>query len=387
MHKIYGVVFCIISIFCFSGCLSVANPVAVVPAVDCALPDIANCLAFNPNAKQIVAGCKDGSFKIVETDDGKISMSKQLNRGPIESVAYNVEGNQIVFQTQEVIRILDSKYFAEKVDIPSRTGTFVKPVVYSPDGKMILAGFYTSDYEKDMSLYDFDTKSSYTPKEQASFSGMLRFWDIENGSVRRNVFLVGKSVTVTRTGPSSNSLKDDLSSSASGLKSEGLADMPNYLTYSNDGTKVLAGFSSGLIKVYNANNGALLDTIFPTGKSSSISVIAGSPNMERMAIGYNNGLIIIYDFKQQKMRILQRHNNHITALMYSADGRYIISGSTDKTIRVWDANKGKEELATIITKSKIQALIYSPDSKWIASSHSDKTVKLWDINSLGINLQ
>jgi WD40 repeat protein len=39
---------------------------------------------------------------------------------------------------------------------------------------------------------------------------------------------------------------------------------------------------------------------------------------------------------------LMGHSNWVTSVVYSPDGKYIVSGSFDLTVKVWDAQTGKE---------------------------------------------
>jgi WD40 repeat protein len=36
------------------------------------------------------------------------------------------------------------------------------------------------------------------------------------------------------------------------------------------------------------------------------------------------------------------HSNHVNSVAYSPDGKHIVSGSEDWTVRIWDAAMGKE---------------------------------------------
>lgn len=49
----------------------------------------------------------------------------------------------------------------------------------------------------------------------------------------------------------------------------------------------------------------------------------------------------IWDIKQQRIRhLLQGHMQEIYSLDFSRDGRFLVSGSGDKSARVWDIEKG-----------------------------------------------
>ena len=69
-------------------------------------------------------------------------------------------------------------------------------------------------------------------------------------------------------------------------------------------------------------------------------------------------------------------------MSFSLDGKRIVSGSFDNTLKVWDAQTGQETLTLKGHSDTVWSVSFSPDGKWIVSGSDDKTIKIWDISSL-----
>jgi WD40 repeat protein len=77
----------------------------------------------------------------------------------------------------------------------------------------------------------------------------------------------------------------------------------------------------------------------------------------------------------------QTGQNGITAVAISADGRYILSGSAENTIKLWDVAR-KVELRTFTGhRDRVASVAFSADGKSFASGSWDNTVKLWDLET------
>ncbi len=79
--------------------------------------------------------------------------------------------------------------------------------------------------------------------------------------------------------------------------------------------------------------------------------------------------------------VLKGHTETIYSLVFSPNGKQIVTGSFDKTVKVWDANTGKE-IRTLTGpqghKQMVLNVAVSPDGLLIASGSSDNTANIWD---------
>ncbi|HAG81255.1 MAG TPA: hypothetical protein DCL61_08790, partial [Cyanobacteria bacterium UBA12227] len=76
------------------------------------------------------------------------------------------------------------------------------------------------------------------------------------------------------------------------------------------------------------------------------------------------------------LRTLTGHTRKIQAVAVTADGKQIISGSNDHTLKVWDLETGKEFFTFEGHLSHVVALAVTTDGKQVISGSSDRTIKV-----------
>jgi WD40 repeat protein len=72
------------------------------------------------------------------------------------------------------------------------------------------------------------------------------------------------------------------------------------------------------------------------------------------------------------------HKSRVFSVVFSPDGKTIVSGSDDETVRVWDAATGVEQHKMTGHDHGVSSVAFSPDGKTIVSGSYDQTVRVWD---------
>jgi WD40 repeat protein len=76
------------------------------------------------------------------------------------------------------------------------------------------------------------------------------------------------------------------------------------------------------------------------------------------------------------------HTDWVTSVAFSLDGRYVASGSADKSIRIWSSGNGRAIGTPFFGhKDSIYSVAFSPNGRHLVSGSLDTTIWLWDVST------
>jgi len=117
-------------------------------------------------------------------------------------------------------------------------------------------------------------------------------------------------------------------------------------------------------------------TVTPGGLVSDISYWNSN-----VAVEFGSDIIILDVTTGKQMAILSEHAELVTCLTFSSDGKSLVSGSLDKTVKFWDVQTGGVVKTFYGHTGCIQSVSISEDCTRIVSGSRDKTLCLWDIQT------
>ena len=124
--------------------------------------------------------------------------------------------------------------------------------------------------------------------------------------------------------------------------------------------------------------GALLWTL--TGHTDNVTTVAVFPCGRRAISGSWDKTLKLWDIGTgQEIGMLRGHSSGITSVAVSSDGRRAVSGSFDKTVRVWDL-EARQEIRTLRGHSaQVTGVGFLSDGHRALSASQDGTIRLWDL--------
>jgi WD40 repeat protein len=123
-----------------------------------------------------------------------------------------------------------------------------------------------------------------------------------------------------------------------------------------------------------------------TGHAAQVNSVAFSPDGKRLVSGSSDNTLKVWDVQTAlETFTCWGHTDLVVSVAFSRDGLRLLSASRDHTIRVWDAQTGREILLIPQTDS-VRSAALSPDGNRIASATDDGKVTLWDART-GLKLR
>jgi len=202
-----------------------------------------------------------------------------------------------------------------------------------------------------------------------SIEGTTGLWDLESGDV------LGK--------------KESFDTKAEGIEPAWSVSLsPDASTYASTG-------ASGTITIHSADSasfGRSVDTLSPRteGKHKFGMFVSHSPDASRLALSTEQGQIYVFDIeKKELVNSFTSHAMCVRSLAWSADSQLLLSASDDKRLVLHDVRTasgsgrpGSGAVASLNGHSSwVLSASLSADGKYAASGSSDRTVKIWDLSS------
>jgi len=316
--------------------------------------------AISPDGKTFAdSKDNDSTVRLLDVDTGELikTITGDRMRGPIQSISFSPDGRTIAVGSYGEVRLWDIDTGTHKFTLDGIG--FIYNLQFSPDGRTLAARGYTSKKESGLFLWDIDTTDfqksklrhfitghneriaclAFSPDGQTLASGhdyLVRLWDVSDGKYiatgNGHPFQVDvRSVGFSHDGKKLASLS--LSNQSSDAKAE--------------------------ILLWDASTGEYQVTLKGHGK----------------AFG-------------------RTRPSHPNSIAFTSDGKRLVSGSLDGTVRFWDPKTkaqdsilhklwrlifGNHNTTIKAHKDHVLSVALSPDESMLASGSSDNTVRLWDV--------
>jgi WD40 repeat protein/DNA-directed RNA polymerase subunit RPC12/RpoP len=116
------------------------------------------------------------------------------------------------------------------------------------------------------------------------------------------------------------------------------------------------------------------------GHTGKVIGVAVTPDGTRAVSGSHDKTLRVWDLAAGKsLASLKGHTNQVYGVAVTPDGTRAVSASADQTLRVWDLATGKSLASLKGHKGDVNGVAVTPDGTWAVSASDDKTLRVWDL--------
>lgn len=118
------------------------------------------------------------------------------------------------------------------------------------------------------------------------------------------------------------------------------------------------------------------------GHQDEVTSVAFDPQGETVASGSTDHTVKLWEARTGKLlRTLKGHQDLVWCMAFDPQGRMLASGSDDSTVKLWEMRSGKLLHTLEGHKSAVFSVAFDPQGGTLASGSDDSTVKLWETRS------
>jgi len=396
-------------------------------------------VAFTPDSKRVVTGSDDHSLRLWRVADGGLIAKLEGHSDKVQSVAISPQDGTIASGSWDhSIRLWDG-VTGRFIKTLANQGTQVGSLSFSPDGGYLVSG--TSKSKADNRPYNCHVWSYPSGKEIVTYkehdnvviatavspdgrwvatgggnAQEIHVWNLRDGTVKQRLRGVGASTWAvgfysdgtemgwgknTKSGWQVNDYGSleyrlRLPSSArplgapkkiTSISQRDLGGIKRDFNYLRAQDK-WQDWSLHHRKGGNYGHNAILDIQNQNRTVASIErgITDGlghtsytfTPNGQTIISGGSHGVLTAYQRDGSKIGDYVGHTGDVWAVAVSADGRLLVSGSHDQTVRLWNVQT-RENLLTLFHGSDGEWVVWTNSGHYAASPNGDKMVG-WQLN-------
>lgn len=284
--------------------------------------------AYHNKTKLLVTGFSTGSFYIHELPDVSLIHSLSITNFGIETAVFNQSGDWIALGSQSLGQLLVWEWQSEQYIMKQQSHTSeINSIDYSPDGQFIASG---------------------------GADGKLKLWNINSGFCFVTFSEHTSAITAVKFSATKNF--------------------------------VVSASLDGTVRAYDIMRYRNFRT-FTLAQAVQFSCVALDHSGEFVAAGGQDLFeIYIWSIKlgnKQPLEILAGHESPVVALEFAptATSTLLISGSWDKTIKIWDCIETTTDHETIDIMADVTALAIKPNGEEVAVASLSGNIQIFDVRS------
>ena len=332
-------------------------------------------VAVSSDGKYLAAVGENFAILLQDAQNGELKATLQGHRGTIVQLAFSPDGARLVSVGRDRVGILWDVATGQRHALLDGHRGAVRAAAFSPDGRLLVTG----GSDKRILIYDLPAPGTKLTelRERTAWVGHQGVLTCLAFSPDGK-FLASGTETTTRNGPAELKLWEVSSGQTTATWTEHKADIASVAFHPTRPLLVSAGADPGF-RVWDLTK---RKPILFRATQSTITSLAFSPRGEELLTGSAGRTLLAWDTEDWREAIrFIGHTGGLTGLtvVTRTSEPLLCSASTDKSFRTWSLTP---VAATGVRftghESWVTALAVLPDGKTLLSGSWDGTVRVWE---------
>jgi WD40 repeat protein len=304
-----------------------------------------NAVDVSRDGRYAVSGSDDLTLKLWNLQSVQDSPVESGHRSRVNAVAITPDGSRAISASNDqTLKLWDIGTGREQRTFVGHS-SLVTAVAIKPDGRSVLSGSYDG-LIKDWSIETGEERQSFHGHE----GGVMALTILPN----RNLALSGSADRAVKLW--------DLATGEELRTLIGHADRVTAVTVSADGQHALSSSDDGSLLWWELGNGESPRTL-----SGQTEVWKTPQPSQGRLWGSTRGFYA--------------HTDVVTTTALSSDGTLALSGSSDRTLKIWDLRTGESHLTLRGHVARVNAAVLTRDARRAVSISEDGTLRVWDLET------
>ena len=312
---------------------------------------------FSPLGTEILTGSSRKFAFIWDLDDGELSKHVLPHKKSIRAVGYSPDGSFLITGSDdETFAIWDAKTKTQIAVYDEHTEE-IYAVNITEDGSLIVTG------SADHHVLVWEVKT------EKKLKLVLKHKLIHDDEVRAVVISHDNKYILSGTKDGKTFLWDTEKPGKKGELKPELIDTSKEtvraLAFSPDGHHFAHTSSDNTIKLWETATRKEL-TVLKGHHQDDIYALAFSPDNQRILSGSKDNTAILWDLHGKAVQAFHGHHATISSVDFSHLGGYILTGSHDCHLKIWNSDTG-EEIASLVQVGDKDWVVHTPVGLFDAS--------------------